>query len=261
MELELTPAFPTLIGQLWVPDPEVMNRDLQALILAEEAEYSSLGRSNVGGWHSRPDFLNKTDPAVSSFKAWLTWALRRMIHATAGENAFQGTLSASAWATVCRAGAYHAPHSHPDSAWSGVYYVNPGSDNREQPLSGVLEFLDPRAGVEAVTAPGDPYGEPFRVRPQAGLLVVFPSWLHHWVHPYSGQGPRIAISFNATAAPVAELKAPTPELRPNGSAVAVSASDLSAARHSNAISPSARPGEKLPCGFFPYAVDLQPHWH
>jgi fido (protein-threonine AMPylation protein) len=36
MELELTPAFPTLIGQLRVPDPEVMNRDLQALILAEE---------------------------------------------------------------------------------------------------------------------------------------------------------------------------------------------------------------------------------
>jgi len=26
MELELTPAFPTLIGQLRVPDPEVMNR-------------------------------------------------------------------------------------------------------------------------------------------------------------------------------------------------------------------------------------------
>src|SRR3954452_1430452 len=104
MELELTPAFPTLIGQLRVPDPDVMNRDLQALILAEEAEYSSIGRSNIGGWHSRLDFLNKPDPAVSSFRVWLTWVLRRMIDATAGANAFQGSLSASAWATVCRAG-------------------------------------------------------------------------------------------------------------------------------------------------------------
>jgi hypothetical protein len=51
---------------------------------------------------------------------------------------------------------------------------------------------------EAVTAPGDPYGEPVRVRPVAGLLVVFPNWLYHWVHPYTGQTPRIAISFNAT---------------------------------------------------------------
>ena len=202
MEFEVTRAFPTLIGRLRVPDPEMMNQELQAIILAEEAEYSSLGRSNIGGWHSRPDFLNKPDPAVASFRAWLRWALRQMIDATAGANAFQGTLSLSAWATVCRAGTYHAPHSHPDSAWSGVYYVDPGSYNSDQPLSGVLEFLDPRAGVEAVTAPGDPSGEPFRVRPEPGLLVVFPSWLYHWVHPYTGQRPRIAISSNAIMAAV-----------------------------------------------------------
>jgi hypothetical protein len=121
-----------------------------------------------------------------------------MICATTGQDAFKGTLSITAWATVCRAGAYHAPHSHPDSAWSGVYYVDGGAENPDQPLSGMLEFLDPRAGAEAVSAPGDPYGEPFRVRPQAGLLVVFPSWLYHWVHPYAGETPRIAISFNAT---------------------------------------------------------------
>ena len=198
MELEVTPAFPTLIGQFQVPDPEVMNRELQALIVAEAAKYASFGRSNVGGWHSRPDFLSRTESAVSALTGWIRWALRRIIDASAGADAFRGTLSASAWATICRAGAYHAPHSHPDSAWSGVYYVDPGTPSPDQPLSGVLEFLDPRAGVDAVTAPGDPYGEPFRVRPQAGLLVMLPSWLYHWVHPYTGKAPRIAISFNAT---------------------------------------------------------------
>lgn len=205
MDLEVTCAFPTLIGRLRLPDPEGMNQELEAIILADEAEYSSLGRSNIGGWHSRPDFLNKPDAAVASFTVWLTWALRRMIDSTAGANTFQGRLSLSAWATVCRTGAYHAPHSHPDSAWSGVYYVDPGSNNPDRPLSGVLEFLDPRAGVEAVSAPGDPYGEPFRVRPQAGLLVLFPSWLYHWVHPYEGERPRLAISFNASMASVSAL--------------------------------------------------------
>jgi hypothetical protein len=77
-----------------------------------------------------------------------------------------------------------------------VYYVDAGTVNPDRPLSGVLEFLDPRAGVEAVTAPGDPYGEPLRVRPESGLMVVFPSWLYHWVHPYFGELPRIAVSFN-----------------------------------------------------------------
>jgi uncharacterized protein (TIGR02466 family) len=240
MEVEITQAFPTLIGQLRVPDPEVMNGELQALILAEEVEYSSIGHSNIGGWHSRPDFLNKPDPAVSSFKAWLTWALRRIIDATAGSNAFQGTVSASAWATICRAGAYHAPHSHPDSAWSGVYYVDPGSDTPDRPLSGVLEFLDPRSGVDAVTAPGDPYGEPFRVRPQAGLLVIFPSWLYHWVHPYSGQIPRIAVSFNASLAPAAEVDA-CAKVSQNGAAVTARTGEQNACTPFQCNSSSALP--------------------
>jgi uncharacterized protein (TIGR02466 family) len=236
MELEVTPAFPTLIGRLQIPDAGAMNQDLEALILAEEAKYSSLGRSNIGGWHSRPDFLSWRDPAVAALTCWLNWTLREMIQASARSNQLKGTLSVSAWATLCRAGAYHAPHSHPDSAWSGVYYVDAGSGNPDQPLSGVLEFLDPRAGVEAVTAPGDPYGEPVRVRPQAGLLVVFPSWLYHWVHPYAGQTPRIAVSFNATLAPVAEeVKLPARGVGHNCTDVAARAYDLDTARCPNAI--------------------------
>ena len=236
MEFDVTPLFPTLIGCFRLTDAYAMNRDLQMLIVAEEAKYSTLGRSNIGGWHSRPDFLQRRDPAVPALTACITWALRRMIDATAGTNMFKGALSVSAWATICRAGAYHAPHSHPDSAWSGVYYVDPGLSSSDQPLSGVLEFLDPRAGVEAITAPGDPYGEPFRVRPQAGLLVVFPSWLYHWVHPYTGQTPRIAVSFNAALASIAEVSASTPGLRHNGACVAARANDLNSSDCPNPIS-------------------------
>jgi len=199
MELDVTQAFPTAIAQLRVPDAGTMNQDLRAVILAEEVEQMSLGRSNIGGWHSRPDFLNRSESAVAALTQWIIWAVHKMIAATAGTDEINGVLSVSAWATICREGAYHAPHSHPDSAWSGVYYVDAGTTSPDHPLSGVLEFLDPRAGVEAVTAPGDPYGEPVRVQPESGLLVIFPSWLFHWVHPYNGKTPRIAVSFNATS--------------------------------------------------------------
>lgn len=198
MELNVTQAFPTYIGRVQLPDSEAMNQGLRSLILAEESEYPSVGRSNIGGWHSRGDFLLRSDVNVAALSSWITWALRRMICLTTGRDNYVGTASISAWATICRAGAYHAPHSHPDSAWSGVYYVDAGTANQDQPLGGVLEFLDPRVGAEAVSAPGDLYGEPFRVRAQSGLLVMFPSWLYHWVHPYAGGTPRIAISFNAT---------------------------------------------------------------
>ncbi len=45
MSIEVTAAFPTLIGRAHVPDAAAINEELQALILAEEARYSSLGRS------------------------------------------------------------------------------------------------------------------------------------------------------------------------------------------------------------------------
>jgi len=137
---------------------------------------------------------------VGALTTWVTWVVSQMVDATAGLGVFKGQLSVLGVATICREGAYHAPHSHPDSAWSGVYYVDADKFNPNRPLSGVLEFLDPRVGVEAVRTPGDPYGEPVRVRPESGLLVAFPSWLYHWVHPYAGQSPRIAVSFNVTLA-------------------------------------------------------------
>src|SRR5438094_83265 len=106
MELRVTLPFPLFMGNLRVLNLRVLNKDLQDLILAEEMEYGSVGRSNICGWHSRPDFLNKTESAVSGLKTWLIWGLRRIIDASAGANAFNGTLSLSGWATVCRAGAY-----------------------------------------------------------------------------------------------------------------------------------------------------------
>jgi uncharacterized protein (TIGR02466 family) len=34
------------------------------------------------------------------------------------------------------------------------------------------------------------------VRPKAGRLVMFPSWLLHQVRPYTGTAERISIAFN-----------------------------------------------------------------
>ena len=221
--LELIPSFPTLVGRLRVPDAGAMNEELRALILAEEHGYASLGRSNIGGWHSRTDLLNRPEPAVAALTMWVIWGVSQMVDATAGPGRFKGTLSVSAWATICRAGAYHAPHSHPDSAWSGVYYVDAGTESPDCPSSGMLELLDPRAGAEAVSAPGDPYGEPIRIRPEAGLLVIFPSWLYHWVHPYAGRTERIAVSFNATMVAPRPLKAGTSDVVASSELVASAA--------------------------------------
>jgi hypothetical protein len=35
------------------------------------------------------------------------------------------------------------------------------------------------------------------VRPQAGMMILFPSYLQHSVRIYQGERPRICIPFNA----------------------------------------------------------------
>ena len=35
--------------------------------------------------------------------------------------------------------------------------------------------------------------------PKPGQVLLFPSWLHHYVNPFRGKGERISIAFNTTA--------------------------------------------------------------
>ena len=105
-----------------------------------------------------------------------------------------------AWANISRNTNYHRLHNHPGSAWSGTYYVSVGTPAPAHPLSGVLELLDPRPFTEMVTTPGSPFGQRAVVRPEPGLMVLFPSWLYHFVNPFYGEGERISIAFNVIAA-------------------------------------------------------------
>ncbi|EEA04372.1 hypothetical protein BH160DRAFT_0274 [Burkholderia sp. H160] len=44
-------------------------------------------------------------------------------------------------------------------------------------------------------------GSTFMIRPRSGMLVVFPGWLQHYVHPYRGTRPRIIIASNVVMSP------------------------------------------------------------
>ena len=124
------------------------------------------GKSNVGGWRSRNDLFHWPVPEVKEIGAWIMDCVRQVVEATARPDRFRGTLSAVGWASVCRTGNYNAPHIHPESAWSGVYYVDAGDPDDTIPLSGCLELLDPRPAAGGVNTPGDPFGHPVRIAPR-----------------------------------------------------------------------------------------------
>jgi uncharacterized protein (TIGR02466 family) len=196
MEKQVALAYSTPIGRFKVPECEPVNRELQRVILEKEKIEASDNYANVGGWHSRADVFEWPCAEVGVLKGWILEAVRHMVAASTEKGLPRGMLGLKAWANVARHGHYHRIHNHPSSAWSGVYYVTAGGDVPGAPLSGVLELCDPRPFTEMVAAPGNPFGQRAIFRPEAGMMVLFPSWLYHFVNPFYGEGERISIAFN-----------------------------------------------------------------
>jgi uncharacterized protein (TIGR02466 family) len=87
-------------------------------------------------------------------------------------------------------------HNHPLYHWSAVFYVDMGEPDPANPLSGLIEFQDPRGPANMSGLLGAPFGSNYQVKPEAGEIILFPSWLYHWVHPYTGGGTRISTAWN-----------------------------------------------------------------
>jgi uncharacterized protein (TIGR02466 family) len=208
MDKQVAMAFPTLIGRFKMDNFQEVNRELREMVLAKERSEPNVQHANVGGWHSKSDFLEWPGPAVAALKGWMIEATNHMISTTIEQmragglnRPFQGGLSLAAWANVSRRGNYHTLHNHPGSCWSGVYYVATGSApaGPEHPTSGVIDLHDPRPFTEMTFTPGDPYGQKYPMRPEPGMLLMFPGFLYHYVHPFFGEGERISIAFNVQA--------------------------------------------------------------
>jgi uncharacterized protein (TIGR02466 family) len=198
MQKQIAEAYPTPIGKFHILADEAgpVNAALREEVLRREQSEPTQQYSNVGGWHSKHDLFNWSLPAVETLRGWVTEAVQHMVASTAHGKAVRGSIQAVAWANVMRHGCFHRIHNHPASAWSGVYYVDPGTPAANHSHSGVFEIMDPRPHTEMVPTPGSPFGQRAIFRPEPGLMLVFPSWLYHFVNPYYGTGARISIAFN-----------------------------------------------------------------
>ena len=93
-------------------------------------------------------------------------------------------------------------HNHPMASWSGVYCVAPGEHDANQADSGKLSFVNPNiAGNMYVDAGSAMVQPPFGMSNMGyslapGQLVIFPSWISHYVMPFYGEGERITVAFN-----------------------------------------------------------------
>lgn len=191
-------AFSTPIYECDWPESEALNAALvEAIDARRAASPEGISRALRGGWHSSTDLFEWAGDAGAELANRIYEGFQSLCRATIDHaGTLSGRLSMDAWANVTERGGYHRVHNHADSIWSGVYYVQVDDSDDAWPDSGTLEFLDPRSNANMVPTPGRPFSGNARFHPRPGLLIMFPSWLQHFVNPYQGDGRRISISFN-----------------------------------------------------------------
>ncbi len=88
----------------------------------------------------------------------------------------------------------HDVHMHAGCSWCGIFYVQSGDQQ-----SGETIFVNP------LTQQYSDFGNRYlmnnyniRITPKDGYLVLFPSYLHHYQSLYTGNKPRIVVSFNCS---------------------------------------------------------------
>lgn len=97
----------------------------------------------------------------------------------------------SMWGNINPKGGFNFTHVHPSSWMSGVYYIQLPEGNNE------IVFEDPRPArmmdFQRSSLIKDEY---FSHYSKVGQLLLFPSWLPHFVSPNTSNENRISISFN-----------------------------------------------------------------
>jgi uncharacterized protein (TIGR02466 family) len=190
-------TFGTPVSSYLWPDSDALNAALRNVILQKEKADDGTKKSNMGGWHSKPDLFLWQADCVHTLKDRVTTCALDMTRLIMPSDAPRKiNLQMDCWANVSRRGHYNSVHDHPGAMWSGVYYVSGGKPDSNDPFNGRLELIDPRAGVNMLRLERGLFEGRYLVEPMPGLMVMFPSWLKHMVHPFQGSGERISTSFN-----------------------------------------------------------------
>ncbi len=203
LKIQVAPLFPTPVTTTQLPDAERINAQLRRIILEREASHPSTQHSNLGGWQSTWDFIEWGGPALRTvLKAGEAVANRLTIDRQGRPAGVQWKINC--WANVNRKGHGNEFHTHPGAYWSGVYYVDDGGAGTGSSLGGQFEVQDPRGVAPIMYVPrlafagpgGQALGATETLQPRVGMMIIIPSWLHHAVRPYHGDGDRISVAFN-----------------------------------------------------------------
>lgn len=187
--------WPTIFVQRRLEGHEDPDRDLLDLIVAMER-----GNRDLTTDYRETDLFNLDRPGVN----WLREQVNQTVIGYFRHLgiAYPINWTIQGWANLNRFGDYHDAHNHPRSYLSGTYYVKIPAKReklrvRKDVRPGCITFYDPRPGVNMGAIRDDPYIDPeYTVAPEAGMLLMWPAFINHFVHPNLSRDKRVSVSFN-----------------------------------------------------------------
>lgn len=148
------------------------------------------------GTETTGDLAGSRDPVIRAlFAAFAAPVERYLAHIGHGPDPLrrrnQGRWRFNgAWSVRLRSQGYHANHVHPRGWVSSACYLALPSSMAGNGEEGVLRFGEP----SLMTVP--PLVPAYSVRPEVGMLVLFPSYAWHGTVPFHGDQPRLTVAFD-----------------------------------------------------------------
>lgn len=178
--------FPTSFYTVDIFDSQE-NQKYKDFLIDLSQKTPGTSRSNRGGWQSETNLWEQ-----EVFKPLLekTTTIAQSIIESISQNRPQMVIRAM-WGNINPKGGMNFTHVHPSGWMSGVYYIQLPQGTDE------ITFEDPRPArmmdFQRSCLVSDEY---FSHRPKVGELLLFPSWLPHFVLPNTSDEERISLSFN-----------------------------------------------------------------
>ena len=183
--------FPTTIYIKDIPNFFELNKYLEQKIIQWSQQNKGVSKTNAGGWHSETDMNTREEynPLTKELFNMQEEIFKK-------EHLSLKPVLGNMWANINYPGCFNRPHIHPNSLFSGVYFI------KTPQKSGNLMVYDPRPGVQMAMPsrkeeklPPELWRE-VHYEPVAGRCIMFPSWLWHEVKPNQSNDTRISVSFN-----------------------------------------------------------------
>ena len=185
--------FSTPIWASKIPDYEKINEEMLSYIInLRKNDPDGVSKSNFKGWHSKDFYMKDEQPKnfIEAIKNNINIAINDM----GWDLNKQSAKLKSLWAIINEKDAWNQKHHHSNSDLSAAYYVS------AHEKCGDIVFYDPRPAPvhnHPISKSANNLNATVKsIKPEPGMLVLFPSYLEHSVNPNLSNKKRIVISFN-----------------------------------------------------------------